>query len=292
VAPTLTSYVTHGLFTTAATHLLSTSTHHTSRPTLSYLTHTRNLLPRHGSVQAADVGYNVGSRLSVSESEVSCRTRAGSLQYSESRNRRNSPLLRLPGELRNRVYEYAMSGVTISVFPAPKPWSPAQLHAHVADTATALTAMSSPSDTISLTRVCRQIHVETRLLPFRAFTFHINSDGSFSKFVDSLLPIQRDAISTIEMSTPDANEGGTLLHCVTRVTGNDFVSQKVHLDLLEWSSHLALDRLCGLKRVLVEEDKQWVYRKDNEPFLRDGISSCVMDRNIDIVLPASKTSGK
>jgi hypothetical protein len=214
------------------------------------------------------------------------------LQYSEARNRKTSPLLRLPGELRNRVYGYALSGVTISVFPAPKPWDPAQLHAHVADPVTALTATSNVMDTINLTRVCRQIHAETRLLPFRAFTFHVNSDGSFNKFIDILLAVQRDAISTIEVSTPDANEGGTLLHCVTRVTGNDFVSQKVHLDLLEWSSHLAFDSLCGLKRVMVEENKQWVYQKDNEPFLRDGISSCVKGRNIDIVLPKSNNSGR
>lgn len=211
----------------------------------------------------------------------------GSLQHSEARNRQQSPLLRLPGELLNKVYEYVMSGVTISVFAAPKRWGPYELHTNVVDPVTALTTTSNALETTGLTRVCRQIHSETRLLPFRTFTFHIHSDGSFSKLLDTLLPVQRDAISTVQISTPDANEGGTLLHSVTRITGNDFGSQAVHLDLLEWSSDLAFDRLRGLKRVLVEENKQWVYHKCNEPFLRDGISSCVKGRNIDIVLPES-----
>jgi hypothetical protein len=138
---------------------------------------------------------------------------------------------------------------------------------------------------MALTRVCRQICAEACSLPLQLFTFHISSDGSFVEFLDTLLPAERDAIKTIQLSTPDANEGGSLLHCVKRRTGNDYVSQKIHLELLEWSFHLALDRLGGLKRVVVEEHTQWVYQKADEHLLRDGIGSCVRGRNIDIVLP-------
>jgi hypothetical protein len=175
--------------------------------------------------------------------------------------------------------------VTVSVFPSLNARCAYQLHAHLTGPVTAPTAFPTVPEVMALTRVCRQIYAETFLLPLQFFTFHIHSDGSFIEFLETLLPGERDAIRSIQVSTPDANEGGTLLHCVTRLTGNDFNSQKIHLELLEWSLHLALDRLGGLKRVVVEENKQWFYQKANEHLLRDGISSCVKGRNIDIVLP-------
>jgi hypothetical protein len=176
-----------------------------------------------------------------------------------------------------------MSGVTVSVFPSLNARCAYQLHAHLAGPVTAPTADPAVPE-VAITRVCRQIYAETFLLPLRSFTFHINSDGSFIEFLETLAPRAQDAIRTIQVSTPDANEGGTLLHCVTRLTGNDFNSQRIHLELLEWSSHLALDRLGGLRRVVIEENKQWVYKKADEHLLRDGIASCVRGRDIDIVL--------
>ncbi|KAH4902365.1 hypothetical protein HBI38_000150 [Parastagonospora nodorum] len=40
--------------------------------------------------------------------------------------------------------------------------------------------------------------------------------------VDFNLPTERGAIKTIQVSTPDADEGGSLFHPVQRCTGNDF----------------------------------------------------------------------
>ncbi|EAT88378.2 hypothetical protein SNOG_04618 [Parastagonospora nodorum SN15] len=188
----------------------------------------------------------------------------------EERNRQRSPLLRLPGELRNKVYEYVLSSVTVSVFPPSDAQYRYQLHAHISGPVAAPTADPTVSNAMALTRL---------------FTFYINSDESFPKFLNYLLPVQRDAIKTIQISTPDAMEGGSLFHCVQRRTDNDFPSQKLHLEYLEWSMNLALDHLEGLKQVVVEEDPQWLYLKANEPLLRDGIGSCVMGRDINIVLP-------
>jgi hypothetical protein len=183
------------------------------------------------------------------------------------------------------VYEYVLSSVTVSVFPPPDARYRYQLHAHVFGPVAAPTADPTVSNAMALTRVCRQIFVETVSLPLQLFTFHINSDESFPNFLNYLLPIERDAIKTIQISTPDAMEGGSLFHCVQRRTGNDFSSQKLHLEYLEWSMNLALDHLGGLKRVVVEEDPQWLYLKANEHLLRDGIGSCVRGRDIDIILP-------
>ncbi|KAH4311692.1 hypothetical protein HBI81_129930 [Parastagonospora nodorum] len=205
--------------------------------------------------------------------------------FCEERNRQRSPLLRLPGELRNKVYEYVLSSVTVSVFPPSDAQYRYQLHAHISGPVAAPTADPTVSNAMALTRVCRQISVETVSLPLQLFTFYINSDESFPKFLNYLLPIQRDAIKTIQISTPDAMEGGSLFHWVQRRTDNDFPSQKLHLEYLEWSMNLALDHLEGLKQVVVEEDPQWLYLKANEHLLRDGIGSCIMGRDIDIVLP-------
>lgn len=182
------------------------------------------------------------------------------------------------------MYEYVFSSVTVSVFPPPDARYRYQLHAHVSGPMET-TADPTASNAMALTRVCRQIFTETVSLPFQLFTFHISSDGSFPNFLNLLIPVERDAIKTIQVSTPDAMEGGSLLHCVHRSTSNDFPSQKLHLEYLEWSMNLALEYLGGLKRVVVERDPQWLYLKANEHLLRDGIGSCVKDRGIDILLP-------
>ncbi|OAL07350.1 hypothetical protein IQ06DRAFT_289083 [Phaeosphaeriaceae sp. SRC1lsM3a] len=140
----------------------------------------------------------------------------------------------------------------------------------------------------NLSRVCRQITAETHLLAFRSATFYIHSDGSFISFIDSLPAVKRDAISTIQISTPDAYAGGTLWCSVKNSVGNDDYSQQIHLDYLEWSWHLSLERLTALKQVVVEEDAQWVYDEAGDRFLREGISSCVKGRNIAIVIPNAK----
>ncbi|KAL5121288.1 hypothetical protein ACEQ8H_000756 [Pleosporales sp. CAS-2024a] len=212
---------------------------------------------------------------------------SGSWDSSEQRNRHRSPLLRLPGELRNKVYEYVLGGVIVSVFPSVDARFAYQLHAHRTSPSATLGEDPTMLEAMALLRVCRHIYAETRFLPLKLFTLHVNSGGSFFEFLKTLHPMERDAITTIQVSTPDANEGGTLLHCVNRLVGNDFNSQKIHLELLEWSLHLSLDQLGGLKRVIVEEQGQWIYQKGNEHFLRDGIASCVNGRNIDIVLPRS-----
>ncbi|KAF1912483.1 hypothetical protein BDU57DRAFT_458390, partial [Ampelomyces quisqualis] len=202
-------------------------------------------------------------------------------------NRQQSPLLRLPGELRNKVYEYAMTGITVTVHLAGRRGAETYaLHANVAATPT--TDAISTSDmnrVIGLTRVCRQIQVETHLLPFASITFHGVSNGSFLTFIDSLSNAQRDAISTVQICTTDAEIGGILWNKVNTSGSNDFPSQRTHLELLEWSRDLAFDRLGGLKRVVVEKDSQWVYTFTREHVLRDGIRSLVKGRDVEIIVP-------
>jgi hypothetical protein len=206
----------------------------------------------------------------------------GSLSHSEARNRKQSPLLRLPGELRNKVYEYAMSEITVTVFPYKGGYKPYHLQAHLNDTPSSTRHVT---DVLSLTRVCRQVRAETCHLPLRSITFHVASDRSFHDFLQVLSEAERNAISTIQISTPDAQAGGASALFVKYSRVNDYKSQGEHLDLLEWSYALAFDRLGGLKRVVVEQDKQWYYARAQQHLLREGIISCTKGRNIEIIVP-------
>lgn len=183
-----------------------------------------------------------------------------------------------------------MSDTVISIYPSPKPHQsyphvPYQLHAHLSEDATGFASAMDMSLVTNLSRVCRQIASETHLLVFQSATFSIRSGGSFIAFIDKLPAAKLDAISTIQISTPDAYDGGNLWHKVTNSFGNDEYSQRMHLDYLEWSWHLSLERLNGLKQVVVEKDEQWVYDKSGERYLREGIGSCVKGRNVAIVIP-------
>jgi hypothetical protein len=77
------------------------------------------------------------------------------------KNEKAFPLLELPAELRNAVYEYALHGhLWVAV-----PWD-----SYGKDS-------KSYSDALALLSVCHQIHAETKLLPYVLNTFCI---GDFS----------------------------------------------------------------------------------------------------------------
>jgi hypothetical protein len=82
--------------------------------------------------------------------------------HSAERNQIDSPLLRLPGELRNIIYEYALDGRVWSI--GYGGWdSLSGDHPRVNDT-------TESSDACSLLRVCHQIHTEAHhLLTYSSF---------------------------------------------------------------------------------------------------------------------------
>jgi hypothetical protein len=74
------------------------------------------------------------------------RTCTNTHTHSTERNQELSPLLRLPGEIRNRIFFYAIGNDTL---PIPSDHTPPDL-----------------SKGRILSKVCRQLHAETRLLPY------------------------------------------------------------------------------------------------------------------------------
>ncbi|KAH7069242.1 hypothetical protein FB567DRAFT_242902 [Paraphoma chrysanthemicola] len=128
-----------------------------------------------------------------------------------ARNQREVPLLRLPGELRNKIYALVLGGLVITSsrhFTSPEqqlgwkadnalhqallPAKPLKIAAY-RDGEEHIPA--SMSGYLALLRVCSLIHDETRLLPFEANIFEL-CPSELSSFIDHLSVAQRDAITT------------------------------------------------------------------------------------------------
>lgn len=134
----------------------------TSSTLSRFHTHTRLILEQHGPSDAPD---NANYQRTyhgryVSLSYVSYRS---SLTINSTiENQRTSPLLRLPAELRNKIYEYALSGDVRVCFPGTcdecwqKIHEPPPRHF---------------GGCISLLQTCRQAYTEAKLLPFTLDTF-------------------------------------------------------------------------------------------------------------------------
>ena len=96
-------------------------------------------------------------------------------------------LLRLPAEIRNLIWEYALGGRTIRCFALSFP-TPTSRIAKGANNA--------------LLRVCRQIYAETALSPYRMNTFSFDSFWSTQQWLrteSKALPVQRQAIKTVRI---------------------------------------------------------------------------------------------
>jgi hypothetical protein len=79
--------------------------------------------------------------------------------YSTARNQEQCPLLRLPAELRNKIYEYALSGFQIHIDRDPITCQIRARHALLKET------NDRHAQFQALTTTCRQIHQESQPLP-------------------------------------------------------------------------------------------------------------------------------
>ncbi|CAN9348072.1 hypothetical protein CC77DRAFT_1019508 [Alternaria alternata] len=98
------------------------------------------------------------------------------------RNSDISPLLHLPGEIRNEIYQYV-------------------LNEGVYDFMDGIVSPTYECDErFALLRVCREIYNETRLLPFSLNTFHFGSFKVFHKFIIKFTTTkQRQAIRALDL---------------------------------------------------------------------------------------------
>ena len=98
---------------------------------------------------------------------------------SAAHNAKNSPLLRLPGEIRNQIWELVLKGRRID-----------------------LTNLRFPRHDLPFSRplfalpeVCRQMYVDTAILGYRLNSFLLHADRAHTRlWSDGLIPAQRNAI--------------------------------------------------------------------------------------------------
>ena len=133
---------------------------------------------------------------------------------STKRNQIESPLLRLPGELRNRIHDY--------VHPTQM-WTVPPL-AFVLDNGKADASPPGLSKALLNTQVCRQIYAENALLPLMNSVFLVEK----ARWFLDLTSHQRNAITTIELphfdidisaGRPPRFSGTPVMNVVPRFTG-------------------------------------------------------------------------
>ena len=153
---------------------------------------------------------------------------ANAYDYSSNENATESPLLRLPAEIRNRVYGYVLGGKTLHIIKYHK--SPSKVvfryntcrlpeaDSHQADCVRENGSENTSFDyikyheaqgcrfagrdrfntgrlDIQLLRVCRQIHREAALIPYTMNTFSFNEEHCiFCPFLNGLMASQQRAL--------------------------------------------------------------------------------------------------
>lgn len=102
---------------------------------------------------------------------------------SAERNAQESPLLRLPPELRNRIWTYVLStkdDITPDADGKDFKWNLEEIH-------------------LDIIGVCRQTYAETAMLPFALGSFRFRNFNRMQQLLDITFPEQRSAISKIKL---------------------------------------------------------------------------------------------
>ena len=121
--------------------------------------------------------------------------------YSSEINRQRSPLLRLPAELRNKIYGYALGGMELRVSYRSKELGVVSAMSY--DPSVSLTPLHRR---VGLTLVSRQLYAETKILPFELCTMDVIR-SLFYNHIKRLNTTQRQAISTIRTHYMNARDG-------------------------------------------------------------------------------------
>ncbi|KAK5128737.1 hypothetical protein LTR85_000070 [Meristemomyces frigidus] len=140
-------------------------------------------------------------------------TKARSAIYDS--NATNSPLLRLPPEVRNRIWRYVLCGNTVRVTVRNDQLERAVCGLHSTPEEEALHCKQTNKDYhtsytqrhrsclqllhFSILRACRQAHQEAALLPYQESIFTFSSPEVLSRFLGALNPEQSRAITSIAL---------------------------------------------------------------------------------------------
>ena len=121
--------------------------------------------------------------------------------YSSEINRQRSPLLRLPAEIRNKIYGYALGGMKLRM-----PYRSKELGVVSAMSYGPSVSLTPLHRLVGLTLVSRQLYAETKILPFELCTMHVIR-SLFHYQIERLNTTQRQAISIIRTHYMNARDG-------------------------------------------------------------------------------------
>ena len=109
---------------------------------------------------------------------------------SSTKSNSESPLLRLPAEIRNSIWEYALGGNIrdLTYFKRDRK--------RYTEWLIAMSSASFPEHSHALLSTCRQIYAETALLTFSTNEFRFRSKTTF-KWTRDLSKVQKDLIHTV-----------------------------------------------------------------------------------------------
>jgi len=109
--------------------------------------------------------------------------RANDVLHSTQRNQERSPLLRLPPEIRIRIFEYVFSRIAVAIM------------SHKYTTRSPIRICGAGQHFLALLQVSRQTYADTALLPFSTCQFQPhNKMTGFNTWVKARLPVQVAAI--------------------------------------------------------------------------------------------------
>jgi hypothetical protein len=118
------------------------------------------------------------------------------------RNRYGSPLLRLPGEIRNRIYDFVFEDVVHDIkYPEEVRCGELEIPADYVKPR----YEETPPSYLGLLTSCSAIYKEVQILPFTLPTFKFGSVHDFMRFHAALTYVQRSAIHRVRFEIEGAN---------------------------------------------------------------------------------------
>ncbi|KAF2186894.1 hypothetical protein K469DRAFT_686121 [Zopfia rhizophila CBS 207.26] len=129
---------------------------------------------------------------------------------SAKKNQEQSPLLAMPPELRNKIFEYVYDGTNVFIAESVSLHASYRRCGRICYPTTAWVLSEGvthpgpyairPANAKSLTLIsgtCRQIYHETVMLPFAKCNFHFDNPIGYNSWMRDRLPVQRRSITTI-----------------------------------------------------------------------------------------------
>ncbi|KAI4684957.1 uncharacterized protein J4E88_004399 [Alternaria novae-zelandiae] len=134
---------------------------------------------------------------------LNVETKTGKYLEIARQNQQDSPLLRLPPELRHLIFSHVIGGKTFEIlYDRSGPYrSPIRerLSSKVPKRKFIAKNITVAKNTLALLVVCRQIYAETALLPFSSNTFSASRPDNLKMWIKRFPPAVSEAITSIQL---------------------------------------------------------------------------------------------